>query len=54
MRLWDGGEGEAPEKGLWDGVVEVELPRWSCGMELWDEVSRDEALDGAVGVKLPR
>ena len=22
-------------------------------MELWDEVSRDEALDGAVGVKSP-
>ena len=43
-----------PRYCFWDGDEKVELPRCGFGMELWDEVSRDEALGGAEGMKLPR
>ena len=37
MRPWDGGEGEAPEKGLWDeaaGVKSPEVRPWDGAEEV--------------------
>ena len=56
-------EVESPEKRLWDGAEgmkspEMMLRRWSLprrgfGMELWDEVSRDEAVGWSSGGEAP-
>ena len=45
MGPWDVAEEvESPEMRLWDGAEEVESPEMRLVVELWDEVSRGEAL----------